>query len=279
MKKQATALFVACTIGGLSLSASNDKPTEFATITFTNESSTLNKVVQNQPTYYEAGDNRYEIGILTDPHPKFPRSLRKKVEHGSVLLSLSINEEGKLEDWLPLYATDRAFIKEINKVVGQWAFYPPTDRGVPVPVIIDLEINFQLEETDERNNDPIYQTALSSFYAQNHAAQSYKRLPYRVYDLKELDQPVKVVHAVKPSIPKSLLKSKSGGQAAFEFYIDTNGHVRLLSLLKREGNIQDEALELMYQAIEHWVFEPPVKDGKQVTVKATQQIKFPAIRS
>ena len=231
---------------------------------------------QATPQYYEVSNERYTVGVLTDPHPQFPQSLKRKdVTSGYVLVSLSIDQEGHLEDWLPLESNDRAFVKELSKVIGQWSFYPPTEKGIPTSVIIDFEIGFRLHEPEREHRDTIYQASLANHYAQKTSA-SPKLQPYRCYSPREIDRPIRALFAKQPSIPKRFLDPQAGGEAVFEFFIDSNGFVRLLSFKRTNGKVAPEALEIIYQTIENWVFERPLLNGNPVTVKAIQRISVPA---
>lgn len=83
--------------------------------------------------------------------------------------------------------------------------------------------------------------------------------------------PVLVEHA-RPRYPAGAAKEKIEGRVVMQFTVDTEGHVRDVSVIKSEpGKLFDDAA---IAALEQWRFEPARKNGQPVPVQVQQAIEF-----
>ena len=71
-------------------------------------------------------------------------SAKPKVLQGTVLFAAAVDVEGKVSDVKVVRALDPVLDKRGTEAVRKWQFSPARMKGLPVPVQIDIEVNFDL---------------------------------------------------------------------------------------------------------------------------------------
>ena len=75
--------------------------------------------------------------------PKYPRPLFSKAKPGDVLVGLVVNSAGLPTSLHILRSGGAAFDKSALRSVAQYRFSPATEHGVPVPVEVNIDVNFR----------------------------------------------------------------------------------------------------------------------------------------
>ncbi len=83
--------------------------------------------------------------LVSSPDPKYPEDARKaNYGDAQVVLWLVITEEGKPSKIRVQKAAGHGFDEEAIAAVKQWTFSPAVYQGRPVPVMVNIEVNFKL---------------------------------------------------------------------------------------------------------------------------------------
>ena len=69
---------------------------------------------------------------------------KPKVKEGTVILSMAVTVEGKVQDVHVVRSLEVALDQRAIEAVQQWKFSPGRMNGLPVPVQIEVEVNFHL---------------------------------------------------------------------------------------------------------------------------------------
>src|SRR5271167_3364569 len=89
---------------------------------------------------------------ISVPDPKYPEKARHDKIQGSVVLWLEVGADGKPSNIKVTRAIGHGLDEEAIDAVKQWKFEPATLNGQPVPVMINVEVNFRL--TGKRGEQP-----------------------------------------------------------------------------------------------------------------------------
>ena len=197
--------------------------------------------------------------------PIFPDELRNtRYYKGFAKVVFMVDEVGRNYDFIVLEATHPLFGAAALEALRKWRVTPPIVDGQPCPTrhIVTVEFSQQGLVLIER---PIAETGGPD--------ESIQDLPlhYRVCDLGDLDQLPERIETVFPVLPIGVNADAVSGIARIEFFIDEEGRVRAPVVLFNSSDvIGDSAVT----AISNWRFEPPLKDGNPVVVKAVQTVRF-----
>ena len=72
-------------------------------------------------------------------------AMRAKIQ-GAVLLAAVVQPDGRVTDIRVVRSLDRSFGLDLKAVEAarKWEFYPGTRFGMPVPVLVNFELEFNL---------------------------------------------------------------------------------------------------------------------------------------
>jgi len=84
-----------------------------------------------------------------DTHPlmsanETPPSDKPKVMHGTVILAVAIGPDGAVRDAKVVRSLDPWLDTKATEEVRTWRFLPARKQGLPVPALINAEVNFNL---------------------------------------------------------------------------------------------------------------------------------------
>jgi len=97
------------------------------------------------------GDGAYRVGggvsapkVVYDPDPEYSEEARKAKFQGTVVLWLVVSPDGKPQQIRVTRALGMGLDEKAIEAVRQWRFEPAKKDGQPVPVQINVEVNFRL---------------------------------------------------------------------------------------------------------------------------------------
>lgn len=81
---------------------------------------------------------------IYDPEPEYSEEARKVKHEGIVMLSLVVDEQGRARDIRVARSLGMGLDEKAIEAVKKWKFAPGTKDGIPVPVQVNVEVNFRL---------------------------------------------------------------------------------------------------------------------------------------
>jgi TonB family protein len=81
---------------------------------------------------------------IYDPEPEYSEEARKVKHEGTVILSLVVDEQGRARDIRVARSLGMGLDEKAIEAVKKWKFAPGTKDGIPVPVQVNVEVNFRL---------------------------------------------------------------------------------------------------------------------------------------
>ncbi|HEY1760333.1 MAG TPA: energy transducer TonB [Bryobacteraceae bacterium] len=83
--------------------------------------------------------------VLYQMQPEYTEAARTAKVSGSVLLKLTVDENGDAQDIQVVRSLDEGLDQNAIEAVRQWRFAPGTEDGKPVAVSANIEVNFKLQ--------------------------------------------------------------------------------------------------------------------------------------
>lgn len=210
--------------------------------------------------------DREPLKLIRTVEPLYPLRLQAEgIKEGDAQLAISVDEQGRLQDYLVIGYSRKEFADAAVAALKRWQFEPMRLRGEPHPVTQELWITFESRGL-----------AVVSETASEHIQRRIERLApgllaYRVYTLRELDRLPVPREVVAPVYSQALADRGITGRVSVEFFIDETGRVRLPSV--RESAHNELAVEAVV-AVRRWRFDPPLRNGRPVLVRAIQDFNF-----
>ncbi len=93
---------------------------------------------------YTVGNGVTAPELVSKVEPEYSEEARKAKFSGMVLLSIVINTDGKAEDIHVVKSVGMGLDEKAIEAVQKWRFKPGKNKGVPVKVRADVEVNFRL---------------------------------------------------------------------------------------------------------------------------------------
>ena len=95
-------------------------------------------------TLREVGGNVLPPKLTYQVDPKYPRPLFGRPKASRVLVGLVITPAGVPTNLHVIRSGGAAFDKSALECVAQYRFSPATENGLPVPVKVNVDVNFQI---------------------------------------------------------------------------------------------------------------------------------------
>ncbi|HVW20993.1 MAG TPA: energy transducer TonB [Opitutaceae bacterium] len=213
-----------------------------------------------------AGDVDFQSAkVIETVQPEFPEPLYDLFrEGGRATVEISLDERGRLVDWLPVSYNDSRFADLAVAALKQWRYQPARWHGQPVAVTIPLTFDFELRGV-------VINGTRTSWAEAYFNSLFHERISYYPHALGDLDRVPAAVHTVAPHYDQSLADRGVSGEVTVKFFVDEEGRVRMASVVGRP----DPALaDLAIGAIDQWRFEPPTWHGRPVLAELTQVFRF-----
>ncbi len=207
--------------------------------------------------------------IIKSVAPNYPFSLQMHGVEGYAVVYYLISEEGRAFDFVTFAASRPEFGRATIRALMRSRFSPGLVEGRPSVTRSLSRRTFTLDQSDgpglryltDGKQRPSYR---SSFLDETEEG-------YQVSEMNELDAPPRAIEVVTPEYPKSMIEHETGGQVLVELFIDPEGYVHAPGIKSATNDIF--ALAAL-GAIRQWVFDPPLKSGKAVWVRAYQPFLF-----
>ena len=84
---------------------------------------------------------------LKAPDPTYPAATFGKCENKTVVLAIIVDPKGKPSSFVVIAPTPSLLDIAAIEAVQGWKFLPASDHGKPIPVAINVEVNFRTDWT------------------------------------------------------------------------------------------------------------------------------------
>lgn len=183
---------------------------------------------------------------------------------GEADLALEVDRDGHLVDCLAVAYTRMEFAAAALQAVHAWRFDPIGEGGLRSGWVAEVKLDFRVDGIRVVVDNPEHPAGKLKILTPDDT-----RFAYHAYRPSELDRMPQLVHFVPPS-------SSAPGVARVEFYVDPQGRVRLPGIVQA-SNAEVGAAALA--AVRQWQFEPPLRGGRPVLIRVTQELRFGARRA
>jgi len=99
----------------------------------------------------DLGGGVYHVGggvsapkLIDYPQPEFPEEERKTKHEGVVVLEVIVGADGRVKDLQVTRSLSASFDEKAMEAVKTWRFEPSMKDGRPVPVVVNVNVNFRL---------------------------------------------------------------------------------------------------------------------------------------
>jgi len=200
--------------------------------------------------------------VLVEVAATYPvRTAKDAVPGGKARLALRIDPVGRLDDALITAYSLPEFAAAAMTAVRQWKFTPSRVDGDPAFGI--LEVTFLFDA-----NKPLASTRVGPRDETYFEGEKYQ---YEAVYPGQLDQAPTPAHTAAPTFPSDGTGRGLTGSVVVQFYIDETGRVRMPEIVSAD---HPELGWIVLPAIVKWRFEPPLRKGRPVLVKAEQTFAF-----
>ncbi|HWA24609.1 MAG TPA: TonB family protein [Lacunisphaera sp.] len=198
-----------------------------------------------------------QVGVLAYP----PSMTYEAIYSGEARIAISVDAQGKLDDFLVIAYTHEDFAKAAVMALKRWRYQPALVRGEPRASRTEILFEFKDQGVIVQN----LPGALERRMIMAPFGEHYVYAPCRLSELDELPEPLDLA---KPQV-------KGDGHShtvAVEFYIDEAGLARMPAVDRTSAD--DRFAAAAVRAVEQWRFKPPLRKGRAVLVRAQQVFTF-----
>jgi TonB family protein len=213
--------------------------------------------LEPSPSDADVGISIEQVGVLVFP----PSMLYSGVSSGEVHTAISVDQEGKLVDYLLISYTEKAFADAAVAAIKRWKYQAARVHGRAQSSRADVIFSF-------RDQGVVVQSLPGAAERRVIEEMLNGRFIYRACQLRDLDRIPTPVHVVPPVFSGDSRKRT----VTVGFYIDEEGKVRLPSVSRDDAD--DFLAAAAVEAVEKWRFEPPLRKGFPVLVYAEQEFNF-----
>jgi TonB family protein len=226
--------------------------------------------------------------LLKQVSPNYPTVARNASVAGDVVLEAVVQPDGKVGDIRIVRSLDKRFglDQEALRVAKLWRFEPARKDGFPVPVIVEIVVQFRLRADAGRGAPPRIGVPSGTFTAS--ASQQVQSVPVLSDEPDEEFlkgahrpsdpgvEPPKVKTSSQPSYPASAGNARPAGIVEIDAIVMPDGTVGKTRVAKS----MDEPVGIAgfdaaaLAAVKEWVFEPGRKDGVAAPIVVRLLIEF-----
>jgi TonB family protein len=179
--------------------------------------------------------------------PVYPLALRFYGVRGSVTIDFVVDVHGQVRNAVIIESDNPAFDELALKALRRWKFQPGTRDGQPVNMRSRVPIVFSMDDTDHGGD------AAFEVKGRGDPAKLPPELRY--------DTPPKIRGVLVPVYPYALRRDAVRGTAKVAIAINTRGRVEAAKIMETD---RPEFGRALVAALEGFVFDPALKDGKPV---------------
>lgn len=187
--------------------------------------------------------------------------------HGEAVVSVQIDAEGVLTDYVVAAYSHPAFAEEAVAALKHWDFRPAQIGGIAVSSTADFTFKF-------KSGGVVVDLTVFSVPELIHFRLSPDAAAFSACTLSELDRIPTPTKIVKPVYTPEQARQNHPSHLTVEFYIDQQGRVRLPAVTRQTSQANGALAAAAVAAIEQWQFEPPLLKGKPALVIADQDFDF-----
>jgi len=257
------------------------------------ESGNLTPVVSEfDPVFQEQSQSQEKQTQKTDPvratgnikgpklvkrvEPLYPEEAKKAGIDGIVILEVTTDKEGLVQDVKVLRsipALDDAAIEAIK----QWVYEPMLIDGEPYGIVFTVTCNFELSDKEKSGVGGGVAGGVQGGVEGGVKGGVKGGVEKGIAEDKDTQAQVladtvspRLIRRVEPVYPKEAIKAGIKGTVILEVTIDEHGRVTDTKVTESIPELDKAAIE----AVEQWIYEPYVVDGKPKSVQATVTIQF-----
>jgi TonB family protein len=232
--KRITAIFLASTL----LPAMPLLAQDAAPVTATAGDSTTAPV-------HRIGGNVTPPKVLHRVDPQITEQARNATFKGVVLVNLIVDVHGNPQNVHVLQRVGMGLDENAVAAVKQYRFEPALEGGKPVPVELNVEVNFEVSDNVKVSHAPP----------------------------RELFSELRILHSVPLELSEETRAAHVSGGILLAFTVDTRGNPKHVHVVQGVGMNMDQRA---VQALQQYRFQPIMEDGHPVEKPATIQLKFHA---
>jgi TonB family protein len=201
---------------------------------------------QEKPPY-RAGNGVVLPTLVSDVKANYTADAIRARVQGSIMLECVVNVDGSVGEIKVLKSLPHGLDESAVTALEQWRFKPGTKDGVPVPVIVDVEMTFTLGRKGPALDSPDVHTVGVG-----------------------IDAPV-LLKETKPQYPDAVRAEGITGSVILQAVIlpdGTVGDTRVTQSL--DSRLDAEAIKTLNE----WRFRPAMKDGRAVPARISVEMTF-----
>lgn len=207
-------------------------------------------------------------GLISYDMPRFPPQLVDvKAGDGEVVMVITIDAEGRVNDSVILEATNEAFSSSATAAVSDWRFSAATMAANDDTWPRREVLQFSFKRTGAVTTMSHAEAARDSFVTAS--TPQFRAVPWHQLD----NEPQRVAGAM-PVVSKASLVKRGDKPLVISFVIDREGRVRVPVV----AGADDPALaNAALEAIRQWRYTAPLYREEAVAVEVTRALVLPAL--
>jgi TonB family protein len=195
------------------------------------------------------GGNVQQANIVRKVEPEYPPLARQARIQGTVRFTAVLATDGSVKQ-LTLLSGHPLLVQAAKQAVEQWRFRPTLLNGEPVEVNTNIDVGFTLPDAP-------------AGASRSEEAPDVHRIGGGV------SAPVPISR-VQPKFPAGIPPETQEARVMLKIVIGTEGEVAEVEPLDGDPAFFEAAIE----AVKQWKFQPGMKEGKPVKVRANVEINF-----
>ncbi|MES2825268.1 MAG: energy transducer TonB [Pseudomonadota bacterium] len=206
-------------------------------------------------------------GLISYHLPRFPPELvGVKAGDGEVVMVITIDSGGKVNDAFALEATNEAFANSALQAVSDWQFAIMDSSSAASHTWPRREVlQFSFKRSGVVTTLSHVEAAREGFISTNVA--QLRTLPWH-----ELDTEPQRLAAAMPVVPRSVLAKLGQQPVMINFVIDRKGEVRVPVITALNDS---ELMQSILATVRKWRYTPPMYQQKPVAVEVTRALVLP----
>ena len=206
------------------------------------------------------------------PEPEFSEEARKAGTQGTVMLSVVVGADGRVQSACALQSLGDGLGEKAVETVRQWKFEAATHDGNPVPAQIMVEVDFHLAPGSagvvasamESKAMPLVDNTASQSSDSGSQTKGAKD-DQTVYRGRGVTPP-RVIYHPDPEFSEQARRKKVEGVVVLKLTVTSKGEVADVKVVSGPG----KAIE----AVRQWKFTPGTKEGRPVWTEVAVEVSF-----